>query len=57
MGTSSAKETKIIAKYHITFIVNCKGELGKFEFRSKQRGGYNPTGLLMGPKPVILSFG
>jgi hypothetical protein len=27
------------------------------EFRSKQRGGFNPAGLLMGPKPVILSFG
>jgi len=36
----TGSETKIIAKYHITFIVNCKGELGKFEFRSKQFAGY-----------------
>jgi hypothetical protein len=33
-------EARIIAKYHITFIVNCKGELGKFEYKSKPLPGY-----------------
>lgn len=34
------EETQIIAKYHVIFIVNCNGDLGRFELKSKQFAGY-----------------
>jgi hypothetical protein len=34
-------ETQIVARYHIVFVVNCNGELGRFELKSKQFAGYD----------------
>jgi hypothetical protein len=34
-------ETQIVARYHIIFIVNCKGDVGRFELKSKEFPGYN----------------
>jgi hypothetical protein len=34
-------ETKLVAKYHVVFIVNCNGDLGRFELKSKPFAGYD----------------
>jgi len=34
-------ETKLVARYHIVFIVNCNGDLGLFELKSKPFAGYD----------------
>lgn len=36
----SGEATSIVARYHVTFIVNCKGETGNFELKSKPFPGH-----------------
>ncbi len=36
----TGNETELVAKYHVTFLVNCKGEAGLFELKSKEFPGY-----------------
>ena len=39
--TLTGDETQIVAKYHIIFVVNCNGELGRFEIKSKKFAGFD----------------